>query len=248
MIYLAGKTANEVKRDYLKRHKPKKAPGAGSRHVPVRHIELVEMIEEAMLRNSWKIGRSKFFLTGNGMGLAASWEFSGVGTRTGDPFAIQSLGIVTSNDRSRQLRLWPGTVLTGSNTAFVLDEFIIGKHSTGIDLKSGIEEAFDYCREKAAKMPISIDKFKKTGFACGEWNEFILLVARMGILPWSRIGVADRLHTGLGVLDECCGVKRTKWRALHALAVAAAHGPTMEQLPTLAKLRSMVEKEEPDDE
>jgi hypothetical protein len=132
-----GKTTGRVSREVLK-FLP--VPESTATFQPVAHNELVDTIDEALALRRFRITRSEFAASSDGMKMFGLLEINAV--TCGVRFAI---GVRNSNDKSMRLGMVAGYRVTVCDNMMFKGDFnpLLAKHTKGLDLIESVSIGID---------------------------------------------------------------------------------------------------------
>ncbi len=161
--------ARKVTRDDLKAIA---VPEGTRTHQPLSHLEVVEVLEEALSFRYMKVVRDEYAVSPDGMKM-----FGVMDLNTGFDGGNFSIGLRNSNDKSMRLALTAGyRVLVCDNMAFSGDFApLLHKHTRQFDLEDSISIAVDRIQRGFAPLESRVAGMREHGLSD---NEARLLIYR----------------------------------------------------------------------
>lgn len=221
---------------------PYKPPAdAGDYFQGIPHGTLVDTIEAEIAKRNWTVGERRFCTDNGGANLAGSWTVTipGQAPPDGVQFAV---GVVTSNDRHRRLRLVTGANVVVCNNGLATGEILmVKKHTTGFNLAACVTDAFEQYLGHAAGLGGFIAKLKAKRLTRPTYEHCLLQAGRAGIMPWSRLGKVDGHYYQTPEKYREAWGQGTAWTLLNAFTAVVKRNPALTQMYQMNKFREIIE-------
>jgi len=231
-VYGIPTSLDELRRIPLVR--PEKA---GCRWKGVQHGEAVDAIIDETSTRGWSIGDMKFSLNKDNTELAGGMDLviPEIDPPDGQRF---SLGILTSNARTRAMRLYVGTMISICNNGMATGEMILTrKHERTFNFVEELEPALDSYFLAAKQIPLMVERLKETKIGPSEAEHILMEAGRRKLMPWAHIGLVDKEFRLPRHADHGSG---TSWALLQSFTEIVKRSPPRMQMDAMNSFRDML--------
>jgi hypothetical protein len=211
--------------------------GAGPVWQGIQHGALVETLKDQALFMGWKVTEEVYSVSKGGTSLAGALalEIPGLPAPEGQTF---SMGVLTSNNMERTLRLVVGTNVFVCHNGCATGQVVLRKkHTRNFDLAASLEDAFGKYREEAANVKTIVANLQHTPLTRTMEEAVLCEAGRQGIMCWSRIGEVDAEYHNPRFSDHGMG---TSWALLNAFTWVVKKNPPLEQMTQINAFRSLL--------
>lgn len=177
---------------------------------------LFDLIDQRWL---WHVSALALEVNNDGLDLVASMNLE-IPEHTPPDGMKFSIGLTTSNSRSRRLRIYSGVTI--GTVGIVLGELMLcRKHVIGFDLRRELDQTLDDFVSASRSVPRAIGRLTDRVLDREEYHSLLMTAGRRHLMPWSR----------LGRIDVLCGPgAHTSWEVLVAFATVVQMNPTIKQM------------------
>lgn len=207
----------------------------------VQHGELVDLICAQLKHRGWGVTDFRGTLTEDRRDLACS---IGVGGTKLSKYFTPHLGVMATYSRKFAARFFCGGVRAGNadETPLVAGFFTVDVPSLTDDPAKAAGWIVDGWAETLGKTRLDdvAAAVSRKRYTPNRKMELLFRVGRTGVIPWSRVGLADAFLRRTG---EAQG-----WAFYRIVADMIGAGPPVKQMTHLDRLRGIVLEETPDPE
>jgi len=169
--------STKVSRDELRRVP---TPDATETWKPVPHSEIAEMVAAEAKKRSFRIVDEEYGISPTGTKMFGVMRFQ----PQGHPEYTRALGIRNSNDKQIALGLTAGvSVFVCDNLCFYGESIVYRKHTSGIELKNIIPDAFDKIQLQYIMLDARINVMKDSKVTLNEARITIVKAAEEDVIP-----------------------------------------------------------------
>jgi hypothetical protein len=156
-------------------------PNRTSSHVPIPHIQVVELVESYLSRYGFKIKSEEFAVQTDGLKLFGTMVLS---HQTRDDFSF-AIGLRTSNDKTIPVQLVVGvSIFVCDNMAFSGDAIMLTrKHTSRIDIKWELQGAVNRAVQRFDGFDNRIQELKTLAISDAGAKSKMLDAAIQNIIP-----------------------------------------------------------------
>jgi len=213
---------------------------AGSRWKPVPHDELVTAIYTHAVDRGWELSDLQMCLTADASGVAGSCKVA-IPNLEAVPGIDFELGFRSCNDLTSKVVITAGgRVIACTNGLLTGVAIMAKKHTTRLDLMKEIGVALDLYADQMRQAGETIERWKATPMSPAASDMLLVEAGRLGILPWSRIGMVEAEYRKPS-FDEPSFHERTAWALMNAFTHIVKKQPVMRQMPAMNEFRELLE-------
>ena len=198
---------------------------------PVPHIELVETLQQVLLKNQISIRKEQFALRRDGSTLFGVLQLAYQDT----PDGTAALGLRTSNNRTMSIQLCAGlSVFVCDNMVFRGDLIALNrKHTAGLHLRTELNHAVLRFQDHFGKLTGEILNLKERNLLDTDAKALIHDAFIQGIMPIRLFPEVSNLYFEPFV-DEFR--PRNAWSLHNAFTAAAKEMPITTRMPAIQEL------------
>lgn len=221
----------------LSRVKLQRPDKARSHWQGIRHIELVEAVQDECLSRGWKVTGSAFSLSADQGDLAGAFKLEVPDIRMPAGQGLE-IGFLTSNMMRRKLKLVVGSRVFVCNNGMVSGDVVLcKKHTNRFDLHDSLTAAMDTYHEKALEIPKRVAALQQYELTVPEVDHILVETGRQGVMPWSLIGQVDKEYRQPTFAENG---QRTSWGLLNAFTHIVKKQPPLRQMDQINSFREML--------
>jgi hypothetical protein len=207
----------------------------------LKHIDLVDGIQQEAENRGWDITKSTFALSKDKADLAATFSLAGV-PKVKLPKGISlELGLMTSNALRRMTRLTVGGTVAVCLNGLITGEVVMEKkHSKYFDLEAELKQGFNQYVTKAKLITDEVGSMQSWYISDNDALKILAETGRQHILPWSHIGMIDKLYNN-PIHNEF--KEKTTWSLLNAFTSVVKKSPPIFQMSRMLRFHNLLKTE-----
>jgi hypothetical protein len=225
---------NPVSIRELREVKFKKPKTRGSYWQGMPHINLVEILTDAIVKREWEILKIEIALSKDTQDMTFAFTIHIPKIKLPEEHDL-SLGIITSNARRFSMRFYWG-VINPEGIGMLLGEIESGKkHTTSFDLASEIFNILNLLHNRAKKANSRISDLVESKLDLIMQHSIVCEAGERQMLPWSRIGQAREL---MGISNN--HPTANAWKMYECFCRIVQKSPVFKQMEQMNLFRKLI--------
>lgn len=204
----------------------------------IPHAQLVDAIMKKCKERGWEVANCRFTTSKSGSELAGVFDVVIKDLKA--PKGIQfQLGLLTSNNLRRALRLVAGAQVMVCHNGMTRGEIVLRHRLTKeFDLDGSLEQGLTDYQASIKELGGEIESMKAHTFNDDDVAHLLLGAAKMGIVPWSRLGKVVK-EFEVPSYDYGC-LRSSAWSLMNAFTVVIKENPPLNQMQHIEQVRQIV--------
>lgn len=207
-----------------------KPDNAGLYWKEINHFKLADSLRNALLDHSWNVTNERYIVSKDSYDFACSFGIDFPKEEENLLFTPH-IGVVNSNARRFSTRWFAGVVTPNLGVGVVLFKGDSRKHGPNFLISKENERFVKQCKKAMPRFLERINSLKSTPVSEPEIVRALILCGRSGIIPWSRIGDADRTSQRI----------TNRWGLLVSICHQIERGPPLLQMMRKLRAKRIIE-------
>jgi hypothetical protein len=204
----------------------------------IPHHKLVETIMKQCKARGWTVSNCRFTTSKNGTELAGVFDVVLPDVETPRGITFQ-LGLLTSNNQRRALRLVAGAQVMVCHNGMTRGEIVVRHRLTKeFELEHALEAGLDDYRHSVATLGDEIKDMKKRILKPGEASIALVQAGKLGLMPWSRLGEVVKEYERPSY--DYQAPHDSHWALMNAFTVVVKKNPPLHQMQQIEGFRELL--------